>query len=88
MTDVYFRTIIYLDSRTRQRLEAYANEQAASISQAARRILADRLHDELTLSRADWFMLAMQLLLRHHPGQNLESVLASAQQLAKSRRWE
>ncbi len=88
MNDPYIKTVIYLDRETRRRLDAHAHRVGLPMSNIARRILADRLNDELNLPKAEWFLLGMQLLLRHHPSQDLEEVLNNAQKLAETSRWD
>jgi hypothetical protein len=68
------KTISYLDPETRQRLEAHAEQTGLTISQAVRACVVDQLNATLTIQRGQWAELALRMLLRYHPGGDLEKL--------------
>jgi hypothetical protein len=74
MSSNLVKTIFYLDPETRQLLEAHAERTGLTISQAARACVFNQLSSRLTIERGQWVELALRMLLRYHPGGDLEKI--------------
>jgi hypothetical protein len=85
MSSNLVKTIFYLDPETRQLLEAHAERTGLTISQAARACVFNQLSSRLTIERGQWVELALRMLLRYHPGGDLEKL---TEQLTAARSHE
>lgn len=85
MTSNLVKTIAYLDPQTRQLLDAHAEKTGLSISQAVRECVVEKLEGRMTIERGEWAELALRILLRYHPGGDLEKL---TEQLTAARSHE